>query len=219
MRGKKMKCYDMTKLDNLESINKLGLVPKSGENSKLIHDNKIKVFFSEGFEGAIALYVDFELVYHQIKERKIAIDDVNITNKIFLSEDLDTYLEDGVYLSFDKKGIMNERNFENGCTDQMISPDRLNVLVLKDTVNKKISYDRFDIIHYMMTIINPNQITYYGVVYPNSPSFEEATNKVQNKVTQYYDSHQSLIAKYRKSHYQLIEVPLTKFVKYYIKNK
>lgn len=71
----------------------------------------------------------------------------------------------------------------------------------------------------MMTIINPNQITYYGVVYPNSPSFEEATNKVQNKVTQYYDSHQSLIAKYRKSHYQLIEVPLTKFVKYYIKNK
>ena len=73
MRGKKMKCYHMTKLDNLESINKLGLVPKSGENSKLIHDNKIKVFFSEGFEGAIALYVDFELVYHQIKERKIDI--------------------------------------------------------------------------------------------------------------------------------------------------
>mgnify|MGYP006922476766 CR=1 FL=1 len=32
-------------------------------NGKLIEEEKIKVFFSEGFEGAVALYVDFFPVY------------------------------------------------------------------------------------------------------------------------------------------------------------
>lgn len=55
--------YHMTSLDNLRSISKQGLIPQSGVNSKLIGDEKIKVFFSEGFEGAIALFVDFQIVY------------------------------------------------------------------------------------------------------------------------------------------------------------
>ena len=59
--------YHMTSLDNLRSISKVGLIPQSGVNSKLIGDEKIKVFFSEGFEGAIALFVDFQLVYDKVR--------------------------------------------------------------------------------------------------------------------------------------------------------
>lgn len=58
-----MNYYHMTSLNNLHSISKKGLIPQSGDNSKLIGDEKIKTFFSEGFEGAIALYVDFQIVY------------------------------------------------------------------------------------------------------------------------------------------------------------
>ena len=54
-----MKAYHFTSVNNLESISKKGLVPGNGDNSKLIDDQKEKVFFSEGFEGVIALYVDF----------------------------------------------------------------------------------------------------------------------------------------------------------------
>lgn len=60
-----MNYYHMTSLDRLKSIGKIGLLPRNEENSKLINDTKKKVFFSEGFEGTIALFVDFELVYDQ----------------------------------------------------------------------------------------------------------------------------------------------------------
>lgn len=54
--------YHMTSIDNLQSIREKGLIPKNETNSKLIGDEKVKVFFSEGFEGAIALFVDFQIV-------------------------------------------------------------------------------------------------------------------------------------------------------------
>lgn len=55
--------YHMTSIDNLKSISEKGLIPKNESNSRLIGDEKVKVFFSEGFEGTIALFVDFQIVY------------------------------------------------------------------------------------------------------------------------------------------------------------
>ena len=46
----------MASIDKLQSIREKGL----------IGDEKVKVFFSEGFEGAIALFVDFQMVYDGI---------------------------------------------------------------------------------------------------------------------------------------------------------
>lgn len=64
-----MKAYHFTSVNNLESISKKGLVPGNGDNSKLIDDQKEKVFFSEGF-GAIALcvYLTFDLKILKLKE-------------------------------------------------------------------------------------------------------------------------------------------------------
>ena len=62
-----MKCYHMTTLDRLQSINEFGLLPRNERNCKLVNDYKVKVFFSEGFEGAIALFVDFNIVYNKIR--------------------------------------------------------------------------------------------------------------------------------------------------------
>lgn len=53
---------DAFTLERLDSINKFGLTPRNEDNSKLISDDKVKVFFSEGFEGALALYVDFNKI-------------------------------------------------------------------------------------------------------------------------------------------------------------
>lgn len=207
-----MKCYHMTKIDNLDSISKLGLIPRNGDNSKLIHDDKIKVFFSEGYEGAIALYVDFSIVYHQVKKKEIILNDDYLTNKIMSSKNLEDYLEDGVYLSFDMNGITNERNFENGCTSQVIEPENLNVLVLKNMETNEVSYSRFNLIHYMMSTVSPTQIKYYGVIYSNSPSFEEATKRIQNKVKRYYDYNRNVIDKFKMNHYEVEEIPLKTFL-------
>ena len=42
-----MKAYHFTSVNNLESISKKGLVPGNGDNSKLIDDQKEKVFFQK----------------------------------------------------------------------------------------------------------------------------------------------------------------------------
>ena len=212
-----MKCYHMTKLGYLDSINQFGLLPRSGDNSRLIQDDQVKVFFSEGYEGAIALYVDFSIVYRKAKEKEIALDD-DLKGKILLSKDLEDYLGNGVYLSFDMNGIKNERNFENGCTSQPIASDIINVLLLEDITNGNITYSRFDIIHYMMSTISPEQITYYGEKYPDSPPFDAATKRIQDKVKKYYEENKEIIDVYRSGSYKLKELSLNEFLNY-SKNK
>lgn len=212
-----MKCYHMTKLDYLDSINQFGLLPRSGDNSRLIQDDQVKVFFSEGYEGAIALYVDFSIVYRKAKEKEITLDD-DLKGKILLSKDLEDYLGDGVYLSFDMNGIKNERNFENGCTSQPIASDIINVLLLEDITNGNITYSRFDIIHYMMSTISPEQITYYGEKYPDSPPFDAATKRIQDKIKKYYEENKEIIDVYRSGSYKLKELSLNEFLNY-SKNK
>lgn len=212
-----MKCYHMTKLDYLDSINQFGLLPRSGDNSRLIQDDQVKVFFSEGYEGAIALYVDFSIVYRKAKEKEITLDD-DLKGKILLSKDLEDYLGDGVYLSFDMNEIKNERNFENGCTSQPIVSDIINVLLLEDITNGNITYSRFDIIHYMMSTISPEQITYYGEKYPDSPPFDAATKRIQDKVKKYYEENKEIIDAYRSGSYKLKELSLNEFLNY-SKNK
>ena len=212
-----MKCYHMTKLDYLDSINQFGLLPRSGDNSRLIQDDQVKVFFSEGYEGATALYVDFSIVYRKAKEKEITLDD-DLKGKILLSKDLEDYLGDGVYLSFDMNGIKNERNFENGCTSQPIASDIINVLLLEDITNGNITYSRFDIIHYMMSTISPEQITYYGEKYPDSPPFDAATKRIQDKVKKYYEENKEIIDVYRSGSYKLKELSLNEFLNY-SKNK
>ena len=77
-----MNYYHMTSLDRLNSISKIGLTPRNEDNSKLVDDEKIKVFFSEGFEGAIALFVDFDIVYENIKNGKTKLTNKDLENKV-----------------------------------------------------------------------------------------------------------------------------------------
>lgn len=211
-----MKCYHMTTLDRLESINKFGLIPGNGVNCKLVNDDKFKVFFSEGFEGAIALFVDFYIVYNKIKHNELSITDITIYDKIIKSNNLEEFLGEGVYLVFEMNNVINERNFENGCTNTTIEPNKLSVLVLRKLDGSTVIYSRFKIINYMMSRISPNDIKYYGKKYPNSPSFEEATIRIQNKVKNYYDKNNKIIQEYKNEEYELIEIPLEIFVKNYL---
>ena len=206
----------MTSLDNLRSISKQGLIPQSGVNSKLIGDEKIKVFFSEGFEGAIALFVDFQIVYDKVQEGQMTITDESVIKKIMDSKSLSDYLGEGVYLRFDGTNIKNERNFENGCTDMIIPPKDLMVCVLKKKNDRSIVFSRFEIIKYMMATVRPEQIEYYGACYEGAPDFKEATKRIQEKVKRYYLQHQAEIAEYDNREYRLDFCLLSDFVNEFI---
>lgn len=211
-----MNFYHMTSLDRLDSISEIGLIPRNEDNSKLINDEKNKVFFSEGFEGAIALFVDFNIVYENIKNGKTKLIEKEIEGKVLKSKNLFEYLKEGVYLQFDGTNIENERNFENGCTDKSISPEKLNVCILKKVSDNSIIFSRFEIIKYMMANTMPEQIKYYGVKYKESPNFEDATLRIQEKVKKYYISNKEEIEKYINNDYLLEYIPLTVFVNKYL---
>lgn len=211
-----MNYYHMTSLNNLYSISKKGLIPQSGANSKLIGDEKIKTFFSEGFEGAIALYVDFQIVYDQVKMGRVELTDEGITQKIIESKSLSDYLGEGVYLRFDGTNIKNERNFENGCTDMTISPKDLTVCVLQSKSAHSIVFSRFEIIKYMMATVQPEQIQYYGAKYDGSPDFAKATARIQEKVRMYYQKHQTEIREYDTKAYQFALYGLNDFVNEFV---
>ena len=208
-----MKYYHMTSLNNLYSISKKGLIPQSGDNSKLIEDKKIKTFFSEGFEGAIAFYVDFQIVYDKVRAGQVKLSDETITHKIMESKSLSDYLGEGVYLQFDGTNIKNERNFENGCTDMTIPPKDLAVCVLQRKNDRSIVFSRFKIIKYMMASMRPEQIQYYGAKYNGSPDFKKATIRIQEKVKMYYEKHQAEIREYDTEEYQFVLCGLNDFVK------
>ncbi len=212
----RMNYYHMTSLNNLDSIRKKGLIPQSGVNSKLIGDDKIKTFFSEGFEGAIALYVDFQIVYDKIKTGQVKLTDEVMAQKIMKSKSLSDYLGEGVYLRFDGTNIPNERNFENGCTDMTILPENLTVCALQRKSDHSIVFSRFEIIKYMMATVQPEQIQYYGAQYDGAPDFEKATSRIQEKVRLYYEDHQAEIRKYDAEAYQFVLYGLDDFVKEFI---
>ena len=178
--------YHMTALNNLSSIAVQGLISQNGNNGKLIEEEKIKVFFSEGFEGAVALYVDFDIVFDKIKKAQMKITDEFVLQKLLKSKNLSDFLGEGVYLRFDGTGIRNERNFENGCTDIIIPPEKIEVCILRNENDNSIIFSRFRIIKYMMAKIQPEQIKYYGAIYKGSPNFTEATDRIQEKVKRYY---------------------------------
>ncbi len=214
-----MNYYHMTSLNNLDSISKKGLIPQSGANSRLIGDDKIKTFFSEGFEGAIALYVDFQIVYDKIRTGQVKLTDEGIMQKIMKSKSFSDYLGEGVYLRFDGTNIKNERNFENGCTDMTILPEDLTVCVLQRKDDHSIVFSRFEIIKYMMAAVQPEQIQYYGATYDGSPNFEKATSRIQEKVRMYYENHQTEIREYDTEAYQFAFYGLGNFVKEFLRSK
>ena len=208
-----MNYYHMTSLNRLNSISKNGLTPRNEDNSKLINDKKTKVFFSVGFTGAVALYVDFDIVYRDIKTKKVKLNDKELERKVMNSKDLSDYLKEGVYLKFDGSNIKNERNFENGCTDKIINPDDISVCILKNKKDESTIFSRFEIIKYMMAKTKIEEIKFFGANYEDSPdTFEKATINIQNKVRKYYNKHKNEIEKYNNNQYILEYIPIKDFV-------
>ncbi len=204
--------YHMTNIEKLSSIASGGLIPQNGENGKLVGEEKTKVFFSEGFEGAIALFADFEIVFNNVKSGQMKIDDKEVEERVKKANSLSEYLGEGVYLCFDGAEIEKERNFENGCTGKVISPKELNVCVLKSDESEEIVFSRFEIIKYMMAKVTPEEIKYYGASYIGSPSFSAATERIRGKVKKYYAEHGAEIEKYKNYGVKFCYMTLKEFM-------
>lgn len=210
------KCYHMTSLDRVRSISVSGLTPKNGDNSKTVNDEKIKVFFSEGMTGAVALYADLQKHYDDIKAGNVGKTPADRVQAVNESTSLEEYLGgDGVYFLFDGTDVENEKNFMDGCTEQSISPENLQVCLLKNNATNTVSYSRYDIIKYMMSKVPAESIHYTGKdVKPEE--VDNATNAIQTNVKKFYEKNKSEINAFRAGDYTLENIPLREFCDKYL---
>lgn len=210
------KCYHMTSLDRVRSISVSGLTPKNGDNSKTINDEKVKVFYSEGMTGAVALYADLQKHYDDIKAGIVGKAPADRIEAVNASESLEEYLGgDGVYFLFDGTDVENEKNFMDGCTDQTILPENLQVCLLKNNETNTVSYSRYDIIKYMMSKVPAESIHYSGKDVAES-DVDGATARIQENVKKFYEKNKSEINTYRAGDYTLEDMPLKEFCTKYL---
>lgn len=215
-----MKCFRSTSINTIERVYTEGIVPSCGRNSRLIGDNRKKVFFSEGFHGTIALLIDFNIVYNKIKNNHMQLSDNELYSRVINSKNIREYLGEGVYLSFDSENVLNENNEVDGFTSEKINSDLLEVAMIVNTNDGTFSYSRFDVVHFMMAQINPDDIKYSGIKWPNIELYEGHNKKPekekirinQSKIRQYYEENQELINRFKTNQYRLVYIPLNKFI-------
>ncbi len=149
-----MKCFRSTSINTIEKVFTEVIVPSCGRNSRLIGDNRKKVFFSEGFHGTIALLIDFNIVYNKIKKNQMQLSDEELYSKVINSKNIREYLGEGVYLTFESENVVNENNEVDGFTSKKIDPNLLEVAMIVNINDNTFSYSRFDVVHFMMAQTN-----------------------------------------------------------------
>lgn len=211
------KYYHMTPLNRVRSISNVGLTPQNGDNNKVISNDRTKVFFSEGMTGTVALYADFQKHYDEIKMGNVGNTPKDRIDAILASKNIEEYLGgEGVYFLFDGTKIENEKNFMDGCTNEIIPPEDLNVCLLRNQDTNEISYSRFDIIKYMMSKVPAESIRYSG---KDTSDAEKITENIQATVKNYVKKHEKEINVYKFGNYLMEDMPIREFCEKYLSQK
>lgn len=189
--------YHHTRVADLESILAKGLEVRNGVQSQAVKDQKTKVFFSEGMEGAIAMASAFQHKFDYMK-----------TGTEWEDKTLEDFLEERVFLRFSSEGIENESTkgdfaFSDGWTSKGIAPEQLKVCLLKNIKTGEISYQRDDILKYMLAV-NPIE------------SFKGGNERHKEEIRRYYEERSEELAEFDINEYSLEDMDLDKFFEQYI---
>ena len=187
-------------------IKENGLVPHNGQNSQSIGDEKEVVFYSQGKEGAIVMYMDFIKHFDEYrreegdrilskyesanlnrgemsdKEFKKLENQVKQVTQMRETDSLDGYLGKGPYLEIfglDNKEV-NDPNFHfsNMWTTETIPPEQLKVVALKEKAGDRVITDKNEIINYFLSQISPEEIRNF-----------EINNPLKNFILDYQKEH------------------------------
>lgn len=186
-----MEYYHMTKNKYVRQIRKEGLQPLNGEQSKIIGDTKKCVFYSQGKEGAIVMYLAFRKKYEDLKgergnellkmykdylDGKLELSkeaSIILTNRvkqieaIRCTENFRDYYEEGPYFSIQNLKVEEiddkQFNFANSWVTETIQPNQLQVVSLRNKRNGEVTASKHDVIKYMMSQTTPGAIENMGI--------------------------------------------------------
>ena len=209
--------YHFDKNKWMRYIKDNGLVPHNGQNSQSIKDDKKVVFYSQGEEGAVVMYMDFLKHYEDFKGEKgdkvIAQYDDAVAGRIELSEDemnslksqvneinriretdsIEEYVGEGPYLKIseveDETIDDKHFNFANSWTTKTIPPEKLSVMVLKDKNGGKDLSEKGDIIDFFLGEMTEAQVRELPINDRLSNYISNYMNEHQEELTHMHDSY------------------------------
>ena len=209
--------YHFDKNKWMRYIKDNGLVPHNGQNSQSIKDDKKVVFYSQGEEGAVVMYMDFLKHYEDFKGEKgdkvIAQYDDAVAGRIELSEDemnslksqvneinriretdsIEEYVGEGPYLKIseveDETIDDKHFNFANSWTTKTIPPEKLSVMVLKDKNGGKDLSEKGDIIDFFLGEMTEAQVRELPINDRLSDYISNYMNEHQEELTHMHDSY------------------------------
>ena len=212
------KYYHMASLDRVRSISNTGLMPNSEDSNKLVNDIESKVSFSEGMTGVVAQYANYQKHYDLIKSGVVGGVKQTVAQKVQTTKDMQEYLGDEVFLTFDGEDVENENNFMNGSTDKAIDSDALTVCILKNNETGEVTYSGANIVHYMMAKVPVETITYIGKDV-SEDKVEKKTEIIRQDVSNYVKKHENEINTYKFGDYTLENIPIKSFCMQYLFQK
>lgn len=207
-----MEYYHMTQDKYIRLINDNGLIPRNGDNSQSIGDSKKVVFYSQGKEGAITMFLDFQKHYEEFKgekgesilqknkdysdgkiqlhEKEVEVlkKQVEQINAVRDTEDFQDFVGQGPYIKIEdleEEQILDPNfNFANSWVTKRIPPENLKVISLRNKESGEVTASKFDIIKYMMSQTTPNNIANKGI-----------NKRLANYITDYYRENSEEIAR------------------------
>ncbi len=195
--------YRHSPISDLKSIMVNGLNPDKAKSNlrDYTSDERQKVFYSEGKEGAITFDCNTRSKFKQMQEQ----------GKVPLEYTMDSYYkkvhdkgQDRVYLKIKGIELENEQNnnddrYADACTSQTIPPENIFVCVLKNPKTGEITYRREDIIKYMMSQCTVQDIE-------NKYTIDD---KQKQKLVNHYNEMKDEIQKF--SEYEMMEIGIEQF--------
>lgn len=212
------KYYHMASLDRIRSISNVGLTPDDEDSNKLVNDIEKKVSFSEGMTGVVAQYANYQKHYDLIKSGVVGDVQQEVIEKVQITQNMQEYLGEGVYISFNGEEIENEKNFMNGATDKSIDSENINVCLLRNNETGEVSYSSSNIVHYMMAKIPVETINYAGTDI-SEEKIDKRTEVIRNDVLSYIKSHEKEINLYKYGDYTIESIPVKSFCMQYLFQK
>lgn len=212
------KYYHVTPLDKVRSISNVGLMPSDEESNKLNCDSENKVSFSEGMTGVVAKYANCQKHYNLIKSGVVGGVQEDVAQRVKTTKTMQEYLGEGVYILFDGESVENEKNFMDGETDKQIDSENLTVCILKNNETGEVTYSRFNIVHYMMSMVPVETINYTGVD-TSEDKIPKKIEVIRQDVSNYIKEHEAEINKYKYGNYTLENIPVKSFCTQYLFQK
>lgn len=212
------KYYHIASLDKIRSISNVGLMPDDENSNKLVNDIENRVRFSEGMVGVVAQYANYQKHYDLIKSGVVGGVQKEVVEKVQTTENIQEYLGDRVYISFNGEDIENEKNFMDGATDKSIDSENIEVCLLRNNETGEVSYSSTNVVHYMMSKIPVETINYSGTDV-SEEKIEKRTETIRADVSNYIKNHEKEIEPYKYGNYTIENIPIKSFCMQYLFQK